>query len=130
LIGVRYATVESVSGVDELRVNGACVQDETKITRIHPKIEGWIQKVHVDFTGQLVKQGDPLLTIYSPEMLATQQEYLLALRARDTLKAGGSREAYENSELMIEAARRRLELWDLSAAQIDEIERTRKTVRT
>jgi membrane fusion protein, copper/silver efflux system len=130
LIGVRYATVEPMSGVDELRVNGRVVQDETKITRIHPKIEGWIQKVHVDFMGQLVKQGDPLLTIYSPEMLATQQEYLLALRARDTLKAGGSREAYENSELMIEAARRRLELWDLGAAQIDELERTRKTVRT
>lgn len=130
LIGVRYGTVEPVAGVDELRVNGRVVQDETKITRVHPKIEGWIQRVHADFTGQLVKQGDPLLTLYSPEMLATQQEYLLALRARDTLKAGGSREAYENSELLIEAARRRLELWDLASAQIDELERTRKPVRT
>jgi RND family efflux transporter MFP subunit len=130
LIGVRFATVESVSGLDELRVNARVAQDETKITRIHPKIEGWIQRVHVDFTGQYVKQGDPLLTIYSPEMFATQQEFLLALRARDTLKAGGSREAYENSELLIEAARRRMELWDLSAAQVAQIERTRKPERT
>jgi RND family efflux transporter MFP subunit len=130
LIGVQYATVESVSGMDELRVNARVAQDETKITRIHPKIEGWIQRVHVDFTGQYVKRGDPLLTIYSPEMFATQQEFLLALRARDTLKAGGSREAYENSELLIEAARRRMELWDLSAAQIAQVERTRKAERT
>ena len=54
-----------------------------QVTRVHPKIEGWIDKVYVDFTGQLVKKGEPLLTLYSPEMLATQQEYLLALRARD-----------------------------------------------
>jgi RND family efflux transporter MFP subunit len=130
LIGVKYATVEPVGGVEAIRANGKVTQDETKLTRVHPKIEGWIQKVHADFTGQFIKQGDPLLTIYSPEMLATQLEFLLALNARDTMKKGANHEAYENSELLIEAARRRLELWDLSAAQIEEIEKTRKTIRT
>jgi RND family efflux transporter MFP subunit len=84
----------------------------------------------VDFNGQSVKAGDPLLTLYSPDMFSTEREFLLALRARDTMKGGPSREAYENSELLIEAARRRLELWDLTTGQIAEIERTRQPVRT
>lgn len=130
LIGVKYASVESVGGVESIRANGKVAQDETKLTRVHPKIEGWIQKVHADFTGQFVKQGDPLLTIYSPEMLATQQEFLLAMNARDAMQKGATREAYENSEILIEAARRRLELWDLSKEQIEEIQQSRKPVRT
>jgi Cu(I)/Ag(I) efflux system membrane fusion protein len=129
LIGVQYATAEMAAGAETVRVAGKVTADETKITRVHPKIEGWIYNTKVDFTGQLVKKGDPLLTLYSPEMLATEQEYLLALRARDVMKAGPSHDAYENSELMLVAARRRLELWDLSEAQIDEIERTKKPIR-
>ena len=129
LIGVRYATAEIASGAETVRAAGKVTADETKITRVHPKTEGWIYNVNVDFTGQLVQKGDPLLTLYSPEMLASEQEYLLALRARETMKAGPSHDAYENSELMLVAARRRLELWDLSSAQIDEIERTRKPIR-
>jgi multidrug efflux pump subunit AcrA (membrane-fusion protein) len=130
LIGVRYATAELSTGVESIHAVGRVAQDETKITRVHPRTEGWIYKVQVDFTGQHVNKGDPLLTLYSPEMLATQQEYLLALRARDTMKGGPSHDAYENSELLILAARRRLELWDLGPAQIEEIERTRQPIRT
>lgn len=130
LIGVKYATAEFAAGVETLRAAGRAAADETRITRVHPRIEGWIQKVHADFTGQYVNKGDPLLTLYSPEMLATEQEYLLALRARDAMKSGPSHDAYENSELLILAARRRLELFDLSDAQVAEIERTRKPVQT
>jgi RND family efflux transporter MFP subunit len=130
LIGVTYAVAELSSGIEAIPAVGRIAQDETRITRVHPKIEGWIEKVFANFTGQLVRQGDPLLTIYSPEMFAAQQEFMVALRARDIMKSSSSREAYENSELLIEAARRRLELWDLSAAQISEIERTRKAIRT
>jgi RND family efflux transporter MFP subunit len=130
LIGVKFATAEMAGGAETVRAAGKIVQDEARITRVHPKTEGWIYTTQVDFTGQSVKKGDPLLTLYSPEMLATEQEYLLALRARDSMKGGPSREAYENSELLVEAARRRLELWDLSALQIDDIQRTRKTIRT
>ncbi len=130
LAGVKYAVATLSAGVETIRATGRIAQDETRVTRVHPRIEGWISKTHVDFMGQLVKKGDPLLTLYSPEMLATAQEYLLALRARDTMKAGPSHDAYENSELMILAARRRLELWDLSVAQIDEMERTRKPFQT
>jgi RND family efflux transporter MFP subunit len=84
----------------------------------------------VDYTGQLVHKGDPLLTIYSPEMLASEQELLLAMRASDEMQAGPIREAWGNSVMLVEAARRRLELFDLSAAQIDEIARTHTTIRS
>lgn len=130
LIGVKYAVVEAASGSETIRAAGRVAQDETKITRVHAKTEGWIYQTHVDFTGQLVKAGDPLLTIYSPEMLATEQELLVALRARDMMKNNPSHEAYENSVVLVEASRQRLALWDLSAKQIDEIERSRKPTRT
>jgi RND family efflux transporter MFP subunit len=130
LIGVTFATAETSAAVETVRAAGRVAQDETRVTRVHPKTEGWVYQTMMDFNGQSVKTGDPLLTLYSPDMFSTEREFLLALRARDTMKSGPSREAYENSELLIEAARRRLELWDLSTEQIAEIERTRQPVRT
>jgi RND family efflux transporter MFP subunit len=130
LIGVRFATAETSTATETVRAAGRVAQDETRVARVHPKTEGWIYQTMVDFNGQSVKAGDPLLTLYSPDMFSTEREFLLALRARDTMKGGPSPEAYENSELLIEAARRRLELWDLTAEQIAEIERTRQPVRT
>ncbi len=130
LIGVKFATVEPATATDTIRAAGRVAADETKITRVHSKIEGWIYQTQVDFTGQQVKMGDPLLTIYSPEMLASEQELIVALRARDAMKNNPSHEAYENSEILLEASRRKLELFDLKGSQIDEIERTRQTVRT
>lgn len=130
LIGVKFATVEPGAATETIRAAGRVAQDETRITRVHPKIDGWIYQTHVDFTGQQVRQGEALLTVYSPEMLASEQEFLIALQARDSMKNSISREAFENSVVLAEASRRRLELWDLSAKQIDEIERTRKPIRT
>ncbi|MCS6951784.1 MAG: efflux RND transporter periplasmic adaptor subunit [Bryobacterales bacterium] len=145
LIGVRYGTVEVTSGLRTVRAVGKVGVDETKIARIHPKVEGWIEEVFVDFVGKFVKQGEPLLTIYSPELLATQQEYLLALRARRVLSpsppsaaethtmlrdARRQMERWEMGESLLEAARRRLELWDVSPTQIEELERTGKPRRT
>jgi RND family efflux transporter MFP subunit len=92
-------------------------------------VEGWIEQVHADFTGARVEKGQPLLTIYSPEMLATQQEYLLALQAREILKVSSLKEAGENSDSLIRAASTRLELWDFGRAQIDELQKTKKPQR-
>jgi RND family efflux transporter MFP subunit len=130
LIGVQYGTASFTTKAETIRAVGRVAQDETRLTRVHPRIEGWISKTSVDYTGQLVKKGDPLLTIYSPDMLASEQELLLALRARDQMKAGPVKEAWGNSELLLEATRRRLELFDLSPAQIDQIENTHKTIET
>jgi len=130
LIGVKYDTATLATATETIRAAGRVVANEARISRVHPRIDGWIHKVLIDFTGQYVEKGAALLTIYSPEMLASQNEYLLALRARDTMKHSPSHDAYENSELLILAGRKRLELWDLSAGQIEEIERTRKSIQT
>lgn len=130
LIGVKYGQAEFTSASASFHAVGKVALDETLVTRIHPKIEGWIDKVYFDFTGQQVNKGDPLVTIYSPEMLATEREFLLALKARDLLKHSTVPEADVNSETMIDAARRRLELWDLSKAQIEQIERTGEAIRS
>src|SRR6185437_7660029 len=78
LIGVAFFTAEIASGGETVRAVGRVTPDETRITRVHPKIEGWIEKTQVDFTGQLIARGAPLLSIYSPEMLSTEQEFLLS----------------------------------------------------
>lgn len=122
LIGVQYGTVENQSLSKSLRAVGRAAFDETKIVRINPKIEGWIEDVFVDFTGKLVKKGQPLLTIYSPDLVQTQEEYLLALKSRKQLSESPFGEAVNFSESLVQSARRRLELWDVTDAQIKELE--------
>ena len=121
LIGVKYGQVETGGGSRTIRAVGKVAIDETRIEHVHTKLEGWIDKVSVDFTGKLVKKGDPLLTIYSPEMLASQRELLLAVKAKDMMRDNPLPAAYDQSESLLQAARRRLELWDLSEAQIDQV---------
>ena len=129
LIGVQYGTVESTRGVQTIRAVGKVAFDETRIARVHPKVEGWVDKVFVDFTGKLVEKGQPLLTFYSPEMLATEQEFLLALKGKELLKNSTLRGVPEQNDSLVAAARKRLELWDLSESQIDEIARSQEPVK-
>src|SRR5207253_1053219 len=68
LIGVKFATVELAGDARAIRTLGKVTYDETRVAHVHTRIEGWIEKVFVDFTGDTVKQGEPMLTIYSPEM--------------------------------------------------------------
>jgi RND family efflux transporter MFP subunit len=130
-IGVRYGTAEYTTADETIRAVGKVAIDETRVVRVHPKVEGWIEHVYVDFMGAEVRKGQPLVTLYSPEMLASQQEYLLALRARNVMRDGGAIPgAVANSDSLIEASRRRLELWDFSQGQIEEIERTGKAIHS
>ena len=80
LIGVEYGTAEYENVSGALRAVARVTLDETKVAKVNSKLEGWLEQVFVDSTGRQVKKGDPLVTIYSPEALATQQEYLLALK--------------------------------------------------
>jgi RND family efflux transporter MFP subunit len=130
LIGVQYGEAVYKPVFKTLRTVGRLTYDETKIVRIHTKVEGWIEKVYVDFTGKEVKKGQPLISIYSPELLQTQQEYLLALKGRDELSESPFREAVAGSESLLQAARKRLELWDISDEQIDELEKAGKPNKT
>lgn len=130
LIGVQYGSVEFLNISKSLRAVGRAAYDETKITRINPKIEGWIENVYVDFTGKLVQKGQPLLSIYSPDLVQTQEEYLLAIKGRRELGASPFGEAVNFSESLVQSARRRLELWDINEDQIKELEKRGMPSRT
>jgi len=125
MVGVRSTEVAWGMAAEAIRAPGRVVPDETRITRVYSHMEGWVSKIFVDFNGQVVKKGDLLLTVYSPDVVAAEQELLLALRARDQMEASPVKEAWGNSELLVQAARRRLEVFDLTPAQIGEIEQTR-----
>jgi RND family efflux transporter MFP subunit len=121
LIGVKFATVEWNSQNRSIRTVGKVTYDETRVAHVHTRTDGWIEKVFVDFTGDIVKQGEPMVTIYSPEMLASQQELLLAARARDLMRNNPLASAAEHSDSLFDAAKRRLELWQLSDDQIQQV---------
>jgi len=129
LIGVKYGDVERGGGSRTIRAVGKVAFDETRIQHIHTKVEGWIDQVFVDYTGQLVDKGQPLLTVYSPDMLASQRELLLAAKARDTMKNNPLPIAFDQSESLLQAARRRLELWDLNDVQIDQVLKTGQPIK-
>ncbi|HYP09482.1 MAG TPA: efflux RND transporter periplasmic adaptor subunit [Bryobacteraceae bacterium] len=129
LVGVKYGVVEQDSAGGSIRANGRVLADETRVARVQTKVEGWIEKVHVDFVGRLVQKGQPLLTLYSPEMLATQQEYLLALKSKGILSNSSIATLRQDSDGLVDAARRRLQLWDLSDAQVQQIEQTGKPLK-
>jgi membrane fusion protein, copper/silver efflux system len=109
---------------------GKVAYDETKVTHIHTKVTGYVEEVFVDFMGKIVKQGDPLYTIYSPDLVSTQEEYLLALRSRNTLKDSSFKWISTGSESLVDAARQRLRLWDIRDEDIDRLEKEGKVRRT
>ena len=102
LIGVKYGEVERGGGSRAIRAEGKVAFDETRIQHVHTKVEGWIDQVFVDYTGQLVKKGQPLMTVYSPDMLASQRELLLAAKARDTMKYNPLPAAFDQSESLFQ----------------------------
>ena len=130
LLNVRFGTAEFTSDAKTVRAAGRVMLDETRVAHVHTRVEGWIDKVFADFNGKLVQKGQPLFTVYSPEMLATQQEFLLAMKARTQLGKSTVDGVPGNMSQLVEAARRRLELWDLSPEQIDEVARTGKPLRS
>ena len=126
LVGVKFGEVTPNAGVHSFRAVGAVAMDETRFTKVQTRIDGWIEKVYVDFTGKYVDTGQPLLPMYSPEMLASQREYLLALRSQEIMKGSPLPDSQQQSDSLIAASRKRLELFSLSEAQIEEIKRTQQ----
>ena len=123
LIGVTYSEVTYGQMSKTVRAVARLAFDETKTVRIHPKVEGWIEDVYVDFTGKQVQKDQPLISIYSPDLVSTQQEYLLAIKGRTELSESPFKEASAGSDSLLEAARRRLELFDISDQQIKDLEK-------
>jgi len=134
LIGVRTvkAAIRPLNRV--IRTVGRIEYDERKLATANAKIEGWIEKLHVDYTGRYVQKGEPLAEIYSPELVATQQEFLNILRwASQGQSVKDERTAMllvKDAQALLDAAKERLRLWDIDDDQIKKIETTGKPIRT
>lgn len=125
-IGLRVTPVTFRMIRGELRTVGRVEQAETQLAAISARVGGRIDKLYVDFTGQPVKRGQPIASIYSPQVFASAEEYKLALRARSSLGTDAHPQAIAQAEDLIQASRRRLELWGLSSNQIEEIAKADK----
>lgn len=131
---LRFSGVQTAPATLEklgrsVRTVGTVVPDETRVRHVHTKIDGWVEKLHINFMGQVVHKGQPILSIYAPELLATQEEYL---RARDTaakFEKSPSPDVRRLGQELLNSARRRLELFDVPAGAVAQLGRTGKVQR-
>jgi membrane fusion protein, copper/silver efflux system len=129
-LGITLATAELGPVRREIRTTGNVTFDETRLSTVTPKFGGFVERLYVDFTGQGVRRGQPLLEIYSPELVSAQEELLAAVRLERQLSQSAAPGVAERSGGLVEAARRRLLLWDISPTQVEQIERTGQVRRT
>jgi len=130
LIGVQTTVVQREKLFRTIRAVGQLTADETKLAHVHLKVSGWIEQVYVDYVGKLVKKGEPLFTIYSPDLVATEQGYLIARRGKQNLGNSGFPEVSQGADALLRAARERLRLWDISDDQIKKLDETGEVTRT
>ena len=128
-LGVTYTTAEPRALQKTIRTVGRIEASEDRVADVTPKIAGYVEKLHVATTGESVRRGQPLLTLYSPELVSAQEELVTALRLRDRVPEEAP-EARRNAEEMVAAARRRLAWWDVTEAQIERLEQTGEVTRT
>ncbi len=121
-IGVRTAKAELTSLSHTIRTVGRISYDERRITQLHPKIAGWIEELFVDTTGEQVEEDTILLSLYSPRLVASQQEYVLALKNYEILKSSPVEDIRRGAEELVQSSRARLELFDVPEHQIRELE--------
>ena len=130
LIGVRTAVVEPRELGTTVRTVGTLAYDETRVAQIHTKISGWVERVYVDYIGKDIRRDEPLLTVYSPELVSTQTEYLLALKNKAQLEASSISVTRAAADSLLVAARDRLKLWDIPEEHIKELEQSGQVRRT
>ena len=123
LIGLTLAKVERRELSQTVRAVAVVEHDETRYSRIAPRFGGWVRKLHVAFTGAMVTKGDPLVTVYSPELYATETDYLIAWRAQRQLHADAPAAQRAATTALLEAARMRLALWEVGDDELRELER-------
>lgn len=128
--GVTFGMVEQRTLSTDIRTVGTVTMDESRMASVTPKINGFVERLYVNTTGQPVRRGQPLADVYSPDLLAAQEELLLARRLDRTVGQSAVPGVPSSSGELLAAARRRLRLWDVSDAQIDEVLRTGRARRT
>jgi RND family efflux transporter MFP subunit len=122
LIGLTLSKVEKRNLTRTVRTTAIVQHDETRYTRIAPRFSGWVRKLHVNFTGAPVEKGQPLFTVYSPELFSTENEYLIAWRGLQQLKADAPASQRESAKALLESARLRLALFEIGDAEIRALE--------
>lgn len=128
-LGVTTATVVKRALVRSIRALGSIQVDERRVHAVTPRFEGWIQRLYVNATGQAVKRGQPLLEIYSPELMTAQQEYLIARQGQQVLQQG-SAQARDTAVRLAENALQRLHYWDIDRAQLQRLQTQEKPLDT
>src|SRR6185437_1048909 len=128
-IGVKTGPVEYKVVHDEIRTTGNVEADETRLSEVQVRFAGWIQKVFVDATFQRVRKGQPLLTIYSPELVATENEYLLARQNLEFLARSTVPGVASGASNLVSSATERLRQWRIPDREIEELEQTGKVKR-
>ena len=122
-IGVKTESVARRKLTKTIRTSGIVEFDETRLYNINTKFMGWVEKLHVDYTGKIVKKGQPLLDIYSPDLVSTQEEYLQALRYRERMQKSELDAVRREADELVQSARRRLEYWDITDKEIGSLEK-------
>jgi Cu(I)/Ag(I) efflux system membrane fusion protein len=126
LIGVKTDEVKEQTLEAVIRTVGTVDYDERRIRQINLRVSGWITDLLVDYTGKFVKKGDPLFNLYSPDLVSTQEEYLLTRRTLERVQASPMAHIRTGAESQVESARNRLLLWNLTEAQVAELEQRGK----
>jgi multidrug efflux pump subunit AcrA (membrane-fusion protein) len=129
-MGVRTSKVELQPLSRTIRAVGKVMYDERQLSLVNTKINGWVERLYVKATGDPIRKGQPLLSIYSPELVSTQQEYLLALKNRKNLEKSPFPDLKEGAQRLVEASRRRLMYWDIPVSQITTLEKTGEVQKT
>lgn len=128
-LGVVYTTVGSHSLERTIRTVGRVVAAEDRVADVTLKIDGFVEDLYVSTTGEAVRRRQALLTLYSPELVAAQEELLTAMRLASRVDESAE-EAWRGARSMLDAARRRLSYWDITSEQIERLERTGEVTKT
>jgi len=122
MIGLTLARVEKRPLTNTVRATAVVTHDETRYARVAPRFSGWVRKLHVNFTGAPVEKGQPLFTVYSPELFSTENEYLIAWRGLQQLRPDAPADQRLSATNLLTSARRRLELWEVGEEEIRALE--------
>lgn len=130
LVGVRTAAVEHQRVEGTVRTVGMLAYDETRTAQIHTRVSGWVEQLYVDYVGKRVRRGQPLFAVYSPDLATAQADFLVALRAKQKLAENANVDIRAGADALLDASRERMRRWNVTDAQIDELQRTGRPTRT
>lgn len=128
-MGVRTAAVKRATLSRNIRTIGRVTYDEERVARLHPKYDGWVEKLFINKTGDRIKKGSTLLSIYSPQLVSTQEEYLLALDNAEKSKDSPFADVRDGAASLLRSSKERLQLLDVPARQIEQLTAEHKVMK-